>query len=385
MLAPPTAETTPTDQPVAPSSDAASITSVTSTPLTTLPVTSPATAPPRTVLDLAACVRSWPLRERVALLVWPAVYDRDWATAQRVVSDLGIGGVVLMKPSDSFAANLADSLADLDALSRHGLLVATDEEGGEVQRLAALGPIPSQADMSALGEEAIRTQVGSHAQVLAAAGIDVVFAPVVDVRAADGSDPLGDERLFLGGPDDVTRLAGAYTDAWLGAGILPVLKHFPGHGRASADTHQKLATTPSLDELRTWDLVPYRDLAGQGAGVMVGHLAVPGLTDGRPASLDRAAVTFLRTELGYGDALVVSDALGMGAVGLDVPTAAVRSLAAGVDVVIFTDTSQTGSVIDAIMRAVEAGSLTEAEIDDSAVRVAREIERSGGSCGKGPG
>lgn len=359
-------------------------------PVGSLPGTVATTSPAQTTTStespdqladqLAACVSSWPLRDRIALLVWPSVYSEQWATAQAVVGDLHVGGVILMKPGDDFAADLATHLAELDAVSPHGMVVATDEEGGAVQRLSALEVIPSQEAMSGQDPAAITAMIEQHARLIAAAGIDVVLGPVVDVRPAEGEDPLGAGRLFVGDPEEVSALGLLYVEAWQSAGLLPVLKHFPGHGAASADTHQELATTPPLAELSNWDLVPYRQLAATGSGVMMGHLAVPGLTDGEPASLHARAVALLRNELGYSDALVMTDALGMGAVGLSVPSAAVKALQAGVDVVIFTSTGETADVIHAIEAAVDAGTLTVAEIDDSAVRVARLIEERGTPC-----
>ena len=339
------------------------------------------TAPTTAVDPIAACVQSLPLRERIALLVWPSVYSDDWATAQQVVGQLGLGGVILMKPDDAFAADLALHLGELDAVSPHGVLVATDEEGGSVQRLSALGVLPSQEEMSLLDDATITATIQQHARIISAAGVDVVLGPVVDVAPVDGSpDPLGQERLFAGDSADVAHFAELYVAGWQYAGLLPTVKHFPGHGSASTDTHDGLATTPPLDELHDWDLVPYQQLAGSGAAVMVGHLSVPGLTDGEPATRSPAALALLRNELGYGDALVMTDALGMGAVELPVTEAAVRALQAGIDVVLFTSTSDADDVVAAIEAAVANGSLTEAEIDDSAVRVARQLAARGGGC-----
>jgi len=339
------------------------------------------TTPPSTVDPVRSCVESLPLRERIALLVWPAVYSDDWATAQQIVGDLGLGGVILMKPDDAFAADLATHLGELDAVSAHGVLVATDEEGGAVQRLSALGVLPSQEDMSKLDDANITSTIEQHAGNLRDAGVDVVLGPVVDVAPADGSaDPLGQERLFAGDPERVAHLAALYVAAWQSAGLLPTLKHFPGHGSASTDTHDGLATTPPLDELRTWDLVPYERLVGSGAAVMVGHLSVPGLTDGEPATRSAPAIALLRSELGWGDALVMTDALGMGAVGLPVTEASVRALQAGIDVVLFTSTEDAADVIAAIEAAVADGSLSDAEINDSAERVLRQLTARGGGC-----
>ncbi len=312
--------------------------------------------------------------------MWPAVYSDQWASAQQTVKTLHVGGVVLMKPSNAFADVLHSNLSSLKALSRHGLLVATDEEGGEVQRLSELGLLPSEQEMSGKSSAEIAAIVAAHAKVVAKAGIDVVFAPVVDVRPVAGKDPLGQGRLFVGDGARVATLAAIYVHAWEAAGVLPVLKHFPGHGSASANTETKLATTPPLAQLLLRDLVPYEQLVGSGAGVMVGHLAVPGLTDGKPASQSAAAVDLLRNRLGYGDALVISDALGMGAVGAPVPEAAVRAIAAGIDVVEFTGTVDTKAVIDAIEQAVQQGRLTVAQIGVSATRVARVLAAHGTAC-----
>lgn len=343
-------------------------------------------ADPTAVADaasLAACIATWPLRDRIALLVWPGAYSNDWATVEQTVNDLHVGGVLLMKVDDAFAADLASHLTALDQLSAHGVLVATDEEGGDVQRLRVLDAFQSEAEMSQQTTEERAAILDRHAQLIATAGIDVVLGPVVDVRpvvnGVVGDDPLGEGRLFIGDPPQVAALGAEYVVAWQRAGMLPVLKHFPGHGGASADTHDELATTPPLDAMSTYDLVPFQQLATTGAGVMVGHLNVPGLTDGQPASMNAAAIALLRA-MGYGDALVLSDALGMDAVGIPVADAAVLSIQAGVEVVIFTGISDTAAVIAAMEQAVADGRLSAAEIDDSAFRVARLLQAHGRPC-----
>jgi beta-N-acetylhexosaminidase len=221
--------------------------------------------------------------------VWPSVYSDQWSLAESIVREQRVGGVVLMTPSDAFAEQLGDRLTELTALGAHGLAVATDEEGGAVQRLRALEEIPSQQDMSARSVAEVTSVIERHARLIADAGIDVVLGPVVDVRPTEGDDPLGQGRLFAGDPQQVADLGALYVRAWQSAGLVPILKHFPGHGSASADTHQSLAVTPPLAALLERDLVPYRQLAGSGAGVMVGHLEVPGLTDGQAAGFSAAA------------------------------------------------------------------------------------------------
>lgn len=330
-------------------------------------------------VGLLACAGSVPLRDRIALLVWPAVYSSDWGTAVATVTEHQVGGVVLMEPSGWDRDDLRDSLAVLDGAAGRGLVVATDEEGGAVQRLALLGELPSQQAVSEQLDPTEATRViADHAESVADVGVDLVLGPVVDIVPVDGNVPLTRSRFFTGGPNEVAAYAGAYIAGWGSAGLVSVLKHFPGHGGASGDTHDEQGMTASLDELAAWDLIPYRELAGTSSAVMVGHLTVPGLTDGVPATQSSAAVGYLRGELGYGDALVMTDALGMQAVGLPEDEASVRAIAAGIDVVIFTNTARTGAVINALERAVAAGTVSEDRVTESAARVLRlDPERSG--------
>jgi len=278
-------------------------------------------------------------------------------------------------------ATLTARIDELDALSQLGLLVATDEEGGDVQRLVDIEPFPSQQDVSTTRSPAdAEAMVADHGRLVSRIGVDVVLGPVVDVLPADGSPPLQTSRFFAGDADAVAAFGAAYVRGWQSAGLTPVLKHFPGHGSASADTHDAAAVTPPLDVLAGKDFVPYAALAGSQPAVMVGHLAVPGLTDGVAATLSPAAIGYLRGTLGYADALLISDSLDMAAAGPSIPAAAVASIGAGVDVAIFTSTSQVGAVIDALRSAVDRGQITVSRIDDAAGRVLRLLGQHGGGC-----
>jgi len=354
-----------------------------------------AAAPTTTMPDApeiaGSCVGELDLRSVAALTVWPAVGPGQWDAAARAVDELGVGGLVLFEPRGSTADEVARRLADLEAASQHGLLIATDEEGGVVQRLSVVGDLASQRSLGTQlgpGDE-LADIVRAHGDAIRALGVDVVFGPVVDVAPDSGDVPLAASRFFPGEPDDVAALAGTYVDAWNDAGLLATLKHFPGHGAASADTHDGGATTPDLASLTVRDFVPYRALADRVADgdalVMVGHLTVPGLTDGEPATRSPEAIEYLRSIPGYDDAVVVSDALGMGAVGLDEAEASVAALAAGIDVVIFTRTDRTADVITAIAAAVDAGELDETSLRNSARRVMALLERDGHTCNAAAG
>lgn len=328
-----------------------------------------------------SCVAALPVDRQAALVVWPAVYSSDWSSAVATVGRLQLGGVVLMRPRGWTVDEVGRRLAELEQQAELGLLVATDEEGGDVQRLAIAGELPSQQAVSeTLTVDAARDLVASHAAVIAGLGIDVVLGPVVDVVPPDGVVALTRSRFFTGGPDVVAAYAAAYADGWESAGLLPVLKHYPGHGAATADTHVSGALTPPLAQLAGWDLRPYVALAQRSPAVMVGHLTVPDLTSDAPATRSPAAIAYLRDVLGYRDALVISDALGMGAVGLPVAEATVRALAAGIDVAIFTDLSQTAAAVDAIVAAVGSGAVPGARLEDAATRVMERLIADGQGC-----
>ena len=154
--------------------------------------------------------------------------------------------------------------------------------------------------------------------------------------------------------------------------MLPVLKHFPGHGRADGDSHRRLVRTPPLAELRAADLRPYQQLVDDGpVAVMVGHLDVPGLTAGEPATISTAAYGLLRTEYRH-RGLVVTDDLGaMRAISdrYDLPAAVLGALRAGADVALWTTRGRLAEVLDRLEAAVAAGELGGPELDRAVGRV----------------
>ena len=195
---------------------------------------------------------------------------------------------------------------------------------------------------------------------------------------------IGD-RSFSPNPAVVTDYAGAYARGLRDAGVLPVLKHFPGHGHASGDSHTGGVVTPSLAELKNLDLGPYRTLVSQApVGVMVGHMVVPGLTDGSPASLSPTAVTLLRTGTGYGgpafDGPVFTDDLSTMKAITDrftVPEAVLKALQAGNDTALWVTNSEVPAVLDRLVAALANHELSMANIDASVRRMAKAKALSG--------
>jgi len=337
------------------------------------PLSNPAPAAPAP----ATCdVASLPLRDRLAQLLMVGV--RDAADAKAVVTDNHVGGIFIGSWTDK--SMLTDgSLADIAAATGPlNLAVSVDEEGGRVQRLASL--IGSQSAPRVLAQTQTPDEVYQIAlqrgQAMRNVGITVDFAPVVDVTTESDDEVIGD-RSFGSDPAVVTEYAGAYARGLRDAGLLPVLKHFPGHGHGSGDSHTGGVVTPPLADLTATDLIPYQTLTAQEpVAVMVGHLQVPGLTGSEPASLSPAAYDLLRSG-GYGGppfggVIFTDDLSSMAAINqrYGVAEAVLRALQAGADVALWVSTTEVPAVLDRLESAVNAGELPQQRVDDAVAAVA---------------
>lgn len=331
-----------------------------------VPTATPTPVPTPTPTPVPDCVAPMPATLLVGQLLMPLAVPSELATVRLLAEQQTIGGVALL------GSPTAQQLFDLsagDSSSGLGLLVASDEEGGRVQRLAAATvPIPSAQQQATMSTDALRELFESYGSQLSELGIDMALAPVVDVGGGPG---IGD-RSFSSDPQVVIAHARAVSEGYLAAGVIPVIKHFPGHGNASQDTHDGIAQTPPIDDLRTRDLIPFQVLAPElDVGIMVGHLLVPGLTDEVPASLSTAAIDgLLRQELDF-DGFVITDALGMGAIAArwDQPTAALMAIGAGADMVILGDLDAVEPTWGALLGALAAGELSRDRVEAAAARV----------------
>lgn len=316
-------------------------------------------------------------RQRLAQLLNVGVTGT--ADAVAVVRDEQVGGIFVGSWTDeSMLANR--QVPRVQAVAQVPVMVSIDEEGGRVSRVADLlgeDPAPRTVAQTMTPEQTYQMAL-ERGRGLYELGVTVNFAPVVDVSAQPANSVIGD-RSFSDDPQVVTRYAGEYARGLRDAGVLPVIKHFPGHGSGSGDSHTGAVTTPPLDQLQSRDLVPYRTLVTTGVGVMVGHLDVPGLTEpGVPASISPAVMSLLRTGTGYGapafDGPIFTDDLsGMRAITdrMDVPHAVSTALEAGADVALWLTTDEVPEVLDHLEDEVAAGRLPQAQVDASVMRVAR--------------
>ncbi len=290
----------------------------------------------------------------------------------------GLAGVTVFGPNIAGSGQLAQLIAGLRAAADEPL-IAMDEEGGDVTRIAHLtgSPYPGNAALGAVDDPALtRSVYRALGSDLAALGINLNLAPSVDVNTAADNPVIG-TRSFGADTALVARHAAAAVTGLQEAGVAACAKHFPGHGSTSTDSHHAVATvTGTVDLIADRDLPPF--VAAIHAGlraVMPGHLRVPGLTGDLPASLSAAAQAgLLRGELGF-DGVIVSDALEMRAVSepYGIAEAAVMAVAAGTDLLCFgrdQDELTYLRVREALMAAVRSGRLAGSRFEESAARVA---------------
>ncbi|MFI5907088.1 glycoside hydrolase family 3 protein [Dactylosporangium sp. NPDC051541] len=264
--------------------------------------------------------------------------------------------------------------------ARDGILIAIDEEGGDVTRLAhrAGSPYPGNAALGALGDPAVTRRVyRTIGAELEALGINLNLAPTVDVNTADDNPIIG-TRSFGADPLAVATHTAAAVLGLQGARVAACAKHFPGHGATLADSHRELPTVDiTSPELHSRELPPFIAAIEAGAkSIMSAHIRVPALTGDAPATFSpRVLNDLLRRELGF-TGVVVTDALEMvGAAKYagGIPQGAVLALAAGADLLCIgadIDEDITNACADAIVAAVQDGRLPLARVEEAGARVA---------------
>lgn len=265
-------------------------------------------------------------------------------------------------------------LLSMKANSRLSPFIAVDDEGGRVQwRDNPTHPLPAPLELATLPLGQVGQMVRARGESLHQAGVDVTFAPVVDLNPGTTEGVIGD-RAFSTEPEEIVRYARAYAEAFEDAGIITTLKHFPGHGLADGDSHLSLPATDPLRTLESRDLVPFRRLiktAPESRWVMVGHLVVPGMTSGEPASLSSQAYVYLRQTLGHQGVVVTDELSGMRAISQDytVSDAVIAALAAGVDLALIADPGDLTTLINDVSEAIEDGRLSRDRVLEAANRV----------------
>ncbi|MFI1092734.1 glycoside hydrolase family 3 protein [Streptomyces sp. NPDC020917] len=317
--------------------------------------------------------------------------------------DEGLGSVALFSRNIETPEQVARLTAQLRAV-RPDVLVAADEEGGDVTRMEARGgsSFPGNLALGAVDDlkltRAVAAELGRR---LAECGVNFDWAPSADVNSDPGNPVIG-VRSFGADPDLVARNTAAYVEGLQSAGVAACVKHFPGHGDTAIDSHHAMPRIDvDLATLHARELVPFRAALAAGTkAVMSAHILVPALDPDLPGTLSQAVLTGLlrapvtQGGLGY-DGLIVTDGIEMQAVAATygIERGTVMALAAGADAICvgggLCDEETVVALRDAIVDAVRDGSLPAERLADAAARVralaAWTQENKGAAEGIAPG
>ena len=304
--------------------------------------------------------------------------------ATRLVQEYQVGGLILYGRNIAGAGQLVTLTNGLKALNGDGipLFLSIDQEGGGVDRMPP--EVRRTPGAYCVGQTGSVPAAQSYGDVLAAEcaafGLNLDFAPVLDVWSNPGNTVIG-QRAFSADARTVAGLGPAAARRMMDQGVIPAVKHFPGHGDTAVDSHVGLPVVDkSPEELEETELIPFRAAIqsagtdGQVPAVMVAHILLTQLDPERPASLSPAVVTgLLREELGFAGA-VLTDDLTMGAVtqSYGLGEAAVLAVEAGCDILLVCHGQDSvPAVRTALLEAVASGRITAERLDESVYRILR--------------
>ena len=298
-------------------------------------------------------------------------------TLRSALEDVKPGGFILFKDNITTYDATLNFIKEIKNTSDIPMFISIDQEGGNVQRLLSLSDtsvsnIPYMNYVGNRNDSDLAYNVGKViAEELRVFGINMDFAPVIDIWSNPNNTVIG-KRSFGDNSELVSSMGLALGKGLSDNGVISVYKHFPGHGDTDVDSHYSLPViNKTKEEFLDLELVPFKNAIDNGAEViMIGHLAVPGLTGSdTPASLSKKVITdLLKNEMGF-DGLVVTDALNMGALTnyYNQEEVYVKAIDAGVDLLLMPSSSR--KAVAAIKKAVEDGILSEEQIDESVRKI----------------
>lgn len=336
--------------------------------------------------QIETCIAGMTLEEKVAGLffVTPEAITGVKTAVQagegtrEALAKYPVGGLVYFKQNIQSEDQIREMLEKTASYSKYPLFLGVDEEGGTVARVADALGLENVGDMAAIGETGdsagayeAGAKIGGYLQSY---GFNVDFAPVADIWSNPENDVIG-KRAFGSDAALVSEMVASAVQGLQETGVSACLKHFPGHGDTSGDSHEmSVITQRTLEEMQQSEFLPFQ--SGMEAGVdmvMVGHISAPQLTGGdmTPASMSETIITdILRKQLGY-RGIVITDAMNMGAIANYYPAdeAAIKALRAGADMVLMPENFETA--YEGVVQAVKEGVISEERINDSLRRIYR--------------
>lgn len=319
------------------------------------------------------------LSEKVGQLVIAGIdgYTNDEHSSQ-LIEKYKVGGFILLGQNikdTNQALALINSLKSSNSKNKIPLFLGIDEEGGGITRMPAeFSKLPTNKAIGQKNNSNLSYNIGGIlGEELMAFGLNLDFAPVLDINSNPQNPIIGD-RAFGSNVNIVSTLGISTMKGIQGKNIASAVKHFPGHGDTSVDSHIGLPIVNNdLNRLKNFELLPFSSAVKNGADmVMVAHILLPKIDKDNPASFSKTVITdVLRNYLNY-SGVVITDDMTMGAIvkNYNIGEAAVKSLMAGTDIILVChDFDKETAVIDAITKAVENKVISEKSIDEKLTRV----------------
>lgn len=302
------------------------------------------------------------------------------ADLKEMIKNRHVGGVILFQRNVKDPVQLLglnNSIKEINKANKAPLLISVDEEGGRVSRMPdQLKDMPAALSVGNTKNSGYAYDIGGmFARETAAFGFNMDFAPVLDIWSNPQNTVIGD-RAFGKDPQTVVSMGIPVMNGIRGGGIIPVVKHFPGHGDTVTDSHIGLPKVNyTMDRFESFELVPFKKAIADGAdAVMVAHILMSALDNKYPASLSKAVITdLLRDKMGF-KGVVITDDMTMGAIAenYSIGKAAVRTVLAGADIVLVCHgTDSQKLAMDSVEAAVKNGTIPAGRIDESVGRILR--------------
>lgn len=296
----------------------------------------------------------------------------------KLITEDKVGGVILFQNNikdSSQLVKLINSIKKYNVENPIPLFISIDEEGGRVTRMPKeVRKLPSSREIGKVGSKDVAYNVGlTVGEELRSFGINMNFAPVMDINNNPANKVIGD-RAFGDNPQTVSELGVEVMKGLKNAEVIPALKHFPGHGNTSVDSHEDLPIiNKDIESLEKFEMLPFKKGIEEGADViMIAHILLPQLDKDNPSTLSPVIIKdILREKFGF-QGVVITDDISMKAISnkYGVGESALKALKAGSDIVLscYTPDKQE-EMINFIKKSVKDGSLSEEEIDEKLYRI----------------
>lgn len=318
------------------------------------------------------------LEEKVGQMIFAGIKGKVMTNeTEKIISTHQVGGIILFKDNLKKAnqsVTLLNAIKQENSNNKVPLFLGIDEEGGRISRLPELTKLPTNEEIGFRNDASFSYGIGKLlGKQLSAFGFNLDFAPVLDINSNPENPIIGD-RSFGKDAQKVSELGIQTMEGIQSEQVIPVIKHFPGHGDTAVDSHKELPIVQkSLKDLQGLELIPFKKAINQGTEVvMTGHILLPKIDPTYPASLSEKIIKgILRKQLGY-EGIIITDDMTMKAIvnTFEIGEAAVSAVKAGNDIVLVAhDYANVIKAKDAILQAVKTGEISQQRIDESVNRI----------------